>query len=122
MKKICIVKKRTKKFNRHHFDRYSRLKRSWRKPKGIDSSVRRRFKGKTLMPNVGYGSNKKTRNLLSNGLILVKVSNIRELKSFMMSNRKISIEVSRNVSSQKKKKMVEIAGILDIKINNPPNK
>jgi ribosomal protein L32E len=41
---------------------------SWRRPKGIDSRVRRKFKGcGVIMPNIGYGSNKKTRHLLPSG-------------------------------------------------------
>ncbi|KAG6459968.1 hypothetical protein O3G_MSEX011690 [Manduca sexta] len=62
-----IVKKRTKRFIRHQSDRYDKLKRNWRKPRGIDNRVRRRFKGQYLMPNIGYGSNKKTRHMLPNG-------------------------------------------------------
>ncbi|ELK30526.1 60S ribosomal protein L32 [Myotis davidii] len=52
-----IVKKRTKKFIRHQSDGYVKIKRNWRKPRGIDNRVRRRFKGQILMPNIGYGSN-----------------------------------------------------------------
>ena len=46
-----IVKKRTKQFTRHQSDRYDKLKRNWRKPKGIDNRVRRKFKGQYKMPN-----------------------------------------------------------------------
>merc|ERR1711862_207366 len=59
-----IVKKRTKKFIRHQSDRYVKLSRSWRKPKGIDNRVRRKFKGMYLMPNIGYGSNAATRHMM----------------------------------------------------------
>ena len=120
MKKIIpIIKKKTKIFTRHHSDRYKRLKKNWRKPKGIDSCVRRRFKGRTLMPNIGYGSNKKTKNLLKNGLYKVKIENIRELKSLAMANKKISVEIAKNLSSYKKKKIIDLALLMDVKINNP---
>lgn len=60
-----IVKKKVTKFKRHQSDRFMRVSESWRRPKGIDGRVRRKFKGAIKMPNIGYGSNKKTRDLVS---------------------------------------------------------
>jgi len=60
---------------------------NWRRPKGIDSRVRRKFKGCTLMPNIGYGSDKKTRHYLPNGFKKFVVHNVGELEVLMMHNR-----------------------------------
>ncbi len=72
-----IVKKRTKKFTRHQSDRYHKLKRNWRKPKGIDNRVRRKFKGMYVMPSIGFGSNKATKHMLPTGFRKVLVHNIK---------------------------------------------
>ncbi|KAB5527872.1 hypothetical protein DKX38_021719 [Salix brachista] len=101
-----IVKKRVKKFKRPQSDRKVSVKTNWRRPKGIDSRVRRKFKGCTLMPNIGYGSDKKTRHYLPNGFKKFVVHNVKELEVLMMHNRymalftsKILLLLSRSLSS-----------------------
>ena len=77
-----IVKKRTKKFTRHQSDRYKKLTRNWRKPKGIDNRVRRRFKGMYVMPNIGFGSAKTTKHMLPIGFRKVLVHNVKVRRLF----------------------------------------
>ncbi|XP_050531985.1 60S ribosomal protein L32 [Daktulosphaira vitifoliae] len=113
-----IIKKRTKKFIRHQSDRYDKLKPNWRKPKGIDNRVRRRFKGQYLMPNVGYGSNKKTRHMLPSKFRKVLVHNVRELEMLMMQNRKYCAEIAHGVSSKSRKTIVSRAQELSIRLTN----
>ncbi|XP_071450140.1 large ribosomal subunit protein eL32 [Hetaerina americana] len=113
-----IVKKRTKKFIRHQSDRYVKLRRNWRKPKGIDNRVRRRFKGQYLMPSIGYGSCKKTKHMLPNGFRKVLVHNVKELEILMMQNRKYCAEIAHAVSSKKRKAIVERAQQLSVRVTN----
>uniref|UniRef100_A0A8C4HSH6 60S ribosomal protein L32 n=1 Tax=Dicentrarchus labrax TaxID=13489 RepID=A0A8C4HSH6_DICLA len=126
-----IVKKRTKKFIRHQSDRYVKIRvgpvlllvifglKNWRKPRGIDNRVRRRFKGQMLMPNIGYGSNKKTKYMLPTGFKKFLVHNVKELEVLMMSNKTHCAEIAHNVSSKNRKLIVERAAQLAIKITNP---
>merc|ERR1712112_511034 len=117
-----IVKKRTKKFTRHQSDRYDKVKRNWRKPKGIDNRVRRKFKGMYLMPGIGYGSNKLTRHMMPTGFRKVLVHNIKELEVLMMQNKKFCAEIAHGVSSKNRKALVERAQQLAIRVTNPNSK
>mmetsp|Transcript_23403 Transcript_23403/g.36283 ORF Transcript_23403/g.36283 Transcript_23403/m.36283 type:complete len:136 (+) Transcript_23403:155-562(+) len=117
--KRTIVKKRTKKFARHQADLFLRISRtSWRKPKGIDGRVRRRFKGALPMPSIGYGSNKKTRNILPDGFKTVVVYNVQELEMLMMHNRTYSATVGHSVSSRLRRAIVERAEQLAVRVTN----
>merc|ERR1739842_26693 len=113
-----ILKKRTKKFIRHQSDRYAKVKEAWRKPKGIDNRVRRRFSGQYLMPSIGYGSNKKTRDLNPAGFKRFVVSNVADLDLLLMQNRRFAAEVASNVSAKKRVGIVKRAAELDIKVTN----
>merc|ERR1711904_231112 len=102
-----IVKKRVKRF-----------KNSWRRPKGIDSVVRRKFRGKILMPNIGYGSNKKTRHLLPSGFKKFVVHNVSELELLMMHNGEYAAAVAHDVSLKPRPAINARADELDIKVIN----
>merc|ERR1711924_346933 len=113
-----IVKKKTTKFKRHQSDLHDRVSETWGRPKGIDSRVRRKFKGKTLMPNIGYGSNKKTRHVLPSGFKKFLVHNVADLELLMMYNRSYAAEVAHSVSKKTREDILERAKVFDIKVTN----
>merc|ERR1712107_236739 len=113
-----IVKKKVTKFKRHQSDLFKRVDESWRRPKGIDSRVRRKFKGKVLMPNIGYGSNKKTRHMLPDGFKKFLINNVSDLELLMMYNRTYAAEVASSVSRKTREAILERAKVLDIKVTN----
>ncbi|KAL6179926.1 hypothetical protein ACLB2K_046597 [Fragaria x ananassa] len=115
---LSIVKKRVKQFKRPQSDRKICVKTNWRRPKGIDSRVRRKFKGVTLMPNIGYGSDKKTRHYLPNRFKKYVVHNVKELEVLMMHNRTYCAEIAHNISTRKRKEIVERAAQLDVVVTN----
>merc|ERR1711985_115725 len=114
---IKKVVKRKKKFARHQSDQFIRIRdSSWRKPKGIDGRVRRRFKGSVPMPSIGYGSDKATRNICPNGFKSVVVNSVAELEMLMMHNRTYAATVAHSVSSRIRKDIVQRAEQLAIRV------
>jgi len=114
-----IVKKRVKKFTRHQSDRYDKVKRNWRRPKGIDNRVRRKFKGMYKMPNIGYGSSSATRHMMPTGFKKVLIHNLKEMEVLMMSNKTYAAEIARGVSAKNRKTLIERAAQLAIRVTNP---
>jgi len=117
-KHIPIVKKKTKKFIRHQSDRFKCLAPSWRKPKGIDNAVRRRFRGRMAMPSIGYGSNRKTRHMAPNGLKAFLVSNTKDVELLLMHKDTYAAEIAHNVSSRKRVDIISRAKQLGVKVTN----
>ncbi|KAK3078750.1 60S ribosomal protein L32 [Coniosporium uncinatum] len=115
---VPIVKKHTARFNRHQSDRFMRVGASWRKPKGIDNRVRRRFKGQAVMPKIGFGSNKKTRHMMPSGHKAFLVHNQKDLDLLLMHNRTFAAEIAHGVSARKRVDIVARAKQLSVKVTN----
>ncbi|MCJ1231599.1 60S ribosomal protein L32 [Toensbergia leucococca] len=115
---LYIVVMGTKRFHRHQSDTYMCVDPAWRKPKGIDNRVRRRFKGQMAMPSIGYGSNKKTRHLMPSGHKAFLVQNPRDVDLLLMHNQTFAAEIGHAVSSRKRVEIVAKAKQLGVKVTN----
>ncbi|XP_038166430.1 60S ribosomal protein L32-like [Arvicola amphibius] len=113
------VKKRIKKFTQHQSDRYIKIKRNWRKPRGTDNRVRRRFKGQILTPNTGYGSNRKSKHKLPSGFRKYQVHSIKEPEVLLMCSTSFCAEIAHNVSSKNGEAIVERAAQPAIRVTSP---
>jgi large subunit ribosomal protein L32e len=104
--------------NLDHPSLFQQQQTSWRRPKGIDSRFRRKFKGLPYMPNVGYGTAKKAKHVLPNGFLKFVVKNVKDLDLLLMHNRKYCAEIAHNVSALKRKAIVERAAQLNVCVVN----
>ena len=61
------------------------------------------------MPNIGYGTNKKHRHVMKDGFRRFLVHNVQELELLLMHNRTYAGEVAKNISTKKRKEIVDRA-------------
>lgn len=105
------------KFMRQESWRYKRIDRAWRKPKGIDSKMRRRVKGWPKVVKVGYRGPKITRGIHPSGYRDVLVHNIGELEG--LDPKKDAARLASTLGAKKRAELIERAKELGIKVLNP---
>ncbi|CAD8150344.1 unnamed protein product [Paramecium pentaurelia] len=118
-----IVHKRTKRFVRFESEDYPhKLKPSWRRPRGIDNRVRRRFRGNRPMPKAGYRGDKKTRYLDQSGFRKLLITNEKDLELLLTNNRTFAGELAHNLSARKRATLVRRAAELNVRLTNGKGK
>ncbi len=112
------IKSKRPKFVRPESWRYVRVKKSWRRPKGIDHKVAEKHKGYPKAVSVGYRGPKAVRGQHPSGYELVHIYNIDMLDTVNPENQ--AIVIGHTVGSRKKQDILNKADELRIKIINKP--
>jgi large subunit ribosomal protein L32e len=94
------AKAKKPKFVRPESWRYSRLKESWRNPRGLDHKVRLMYKGWPPAASSGYGGPKKVRGLHPSGYTEVLVYNLEQLSK--IDPEKQAARIGHRVGKRKK--------------------
>ena len=111
-------KKRKKpKFERQESWRYKRIKENWRRPRGIDSKMRKKVKGWPPSPNKGYRSPREIRNLHPSGLREVRAMNVRDLDK--VEPESDAVRIGHRVGDRKRIEIINRAREMGIHILNP---
>ncbi|MBI2499259.1 hypothetical protein HYV88_03390 [Candidatus Woesearchaeota archaeon] len=87
----------------------------WRAPKGMHSKLRRKRKGKGLLPSIGYASQRKFRGLSREGLMQVTVSKVSQLKDL---TKKHGIILSRSLGIKKRLELLKKIKELGLNVLN----
>lgn len=109
-------KRKRPKFIRQESWRYKRIKRSWRRPKGIDNKIRKKEKGNITSPNIGYRSPKRVRYLHPSGFEEVVIHNLAELER--ANPRTQVIKIAHTIGRRKRITLQDRADELNLLILN----
>ncbi len=111
-----VKPKRKKKFKRQESTYKKKLETGWRKPRGMDSKMRIRKKGKLPIVLVGYRNPKSTRDIHPSGLVEVLVSNVKDLES--IDPKKQAVRIRSTVGKRKREEILKVAKSSEIKVLN----
>jgi len=118
LKSRRVIKK--KDFIRQDFHKKIRLKKKWRRPRGLHSKIRLSKRGHRKKVEIGYKSPKKVRGLHKKGLKIKLVNSFKDTKD--IDKNKEGIIIASSIGLKKKieliKKIVE-KKVTILNIKNP---
>ena len=123
LRRIKKVVKRSKRFTRfEHEDFNGKMSSSWRRPRGIDSRVRRQYRGNKPLVKAGYGQNKNTKYSLPNGFKKHLITNMQDLEVLLMNKITYCGELAHNLGAKTRKEIVKRAAELNVRLTNAKGK
>jgi len=111
------LKHKRPNFVRQESWRYKRIKENWRRPRGLDSKMRRKIKGWPKCPEVGYRGPKAARGLHPSGYEEILVYNPDDLDK--VDPEKQAIRIAHTVGIKKRMEIIAKATSKKIRILNP---
>ncbi len=111
------AKARKPDFVRMESWRYKRVRTNWRKPKGIDSHMRKQIKGWPKIVRIGYRGPRAARNLHPSGYYDLLVHNVAELGG--LDPKRDAARIAATVGRRKRKEIIEKAMKMKVKVLNP---
>lgn len=112
-----MVKKKKPEFRRQESWRYKRVKENWRKPKGLDSKMRKDVKGWPPKVKVGYRGPKLARNLHPSAVKEVIIYNVDDLN--VIDAKTEAVRIAHTVGAKKRAEILNRAKDLGIRVLNP---
>ena len=118
MKEVLAVRQKRNKprFVRQDINKKKRLRRTWRRPKGLHSKMRRSIRGKPSVVSIGWGNPKAGRHLSKAGLLPILISTLSELGA--VNPQQQEIVISSTLGTKKKMPLVKAAQEKGITISN----
>lgn len=111
------VKSKKPEFVRYESWRYKRLKKPWRRQKGLDNKARLKLKGWEVSPNVGYRGPRSARNLHPSGYKEIIVHNLKDLEG--IDPKEYAVRIAHQVGTRKKMLILGKTDELGLRVLNP---
>ena len=114
--KTMVNPKKKPKFLKQGITYLKRIRVRWRKPRGIDSKLRKKENSKGKSPNVGYRAPKSMRNLHPSGLQEAYIQNIKDLERIDPKTQ--AGRLSSTIGKKKRELIVKKSEEMKIKLLN----
>jgi len=110
-------KKKEPEFQRQESWRYPQhIKNKWRKPRGLDSKMRKDVKGWPASPNIGYRGPKAARGLHPSAFVEVRVFNVDDLGN--VNPEREVVRIARTVGARKRIDIINRAKEIGVRVLN----
>ncbi len=112
------IKDNKPEFIRQEYPARKKLEKTWRKPKGIHSKMRKKKLGKKKQPGVGYKSPRLVRGLSREGLVPIIIHTLNDLAKVTKNHILI---IGRTIGSKKRIELLKKIKEKGFKVQNVKN-